>query len=132
MRGYDSRIFWLNLVWLLLVVLLPWPTAMYGESLGLDGSGESGGFPGIGMFYWGILAAVSATGALMGLRCRRRPALLERPETAHQIAGQIRAWSFSAYFLLIGVVSLFSSSISSYLPIGLILLAVGLRQAKFD
>lgn len=132
MRGYDSRIFWLNLLWLLLVVLLPWPTAMYGESLGLDGSGGAEPIPGIGMFYWTILAAISATGALMGLRCRHHPDLLERPETAHQISGQIRAWAFAAFFLLIGVVSMFSPSVSSYLPIGLVLLAIGLRRAKFD
>jgi uncharacterized membrane protein len=128
MRGYDSRIFWLNLLWLLLVVLLPWPTAMYGESLGLDGSGGAEPIPGIGMFYWTILAAISATGALMGLRCRHHPDLLERPETAHQISGQIRAWAFAAFFLLIGVVSLFSYPISTWLPVGLIVLAVVFRR----
>ena len=130
MRGYDAAFFWLNLFWLLLVVILPWPTAMFGESIGVEDSQGSGFVPGMGMFYWFTLAAISGIGALMGLRCRRHPQLLEHPETAMSIDGQVRAWAFTASFIFIGVVSLFSPSIANYLPLGLIVVAVVLRKAK--
>jgi uncharacterized membrane protein len=130
MRGYDSSIFWLNLFWLLLIVLLPWPTALYGGTIHFLESPGEGDTSGMAMFYWGTLAVISALGALMGLRCRMRPALLVDPSTSRQTAGQFRGWAFSACFLLIGLVSLISGTISHYLPLGLILLAVLLRESR--
>ena len=130
MRGYDSSIFWLNLLWLLLIVLLPWPTAMYGGTIVVLGSSEGGDSAGIALFYWGTLATISAVGALMGLRCRLRPALLVDPSLSRETGGQFRGWIFAAFFLLIGLVSLVSTSLSNYLPLGLILLAVLLRESK--
>lgn len=132
MRGYDTSIFWLNLLWLLLIVLLPWPTAMFGGTMVFEASSGGGDAAGITMFYWGTLAAISATGTLMGLRCRMRPELLVDPESARQTDGQVRGWAYTAFFLLIGVVSLFSSSVSNYLPLGLIVLVVILKKSRVD
>ena len=32
MRAYDPFIFWINTTWLAAIVLLPWISALYGES----------------------------------------------------------------------------------------------------
>ncbi len=129
MRGYDSTTFWLNLVWLLLIAILPWPTTMYGVSLVFGNADVVSDQAGVGLFYWGTLAAISAVGGLIGLHARRRPALLDQnnPPDSH---GQLKAWIYSGFFLLIGLISLVSYSISTWLPVGLIVLAVVFRRSR--
>ncbi len=129
MRGYDSTVFWLNLVWLLLIALLPWPTTMYGLSLVFGSADVVSDKAGVGLFYWGMLAAISAVGGLIGWHARRRPALLDASNPPND-RGQLKAWVYSAFFLLIGVVSLFSYPISTWLPVGLIVLAVVFRRSS--
>ena len=48
MRAYDGVILWLNSAWLLCIVFLPWPSAMYGMVVD---DGILGG-TGIGLLYW--------------------------------------------------------------------------------
>ena len=129
MRGYDSTVFWLNLVWLLLIALLPWPTTMYGVSLVFGSADVVSDQAGVGLFYWGMLAAISAVGGLIGRHARRRPDLLDESNPANE-RGQLKAWVYSGFFLLIGVVSLFSYPISTWLPVGLIVLAVVFRRVN--
>jgi uncharacterized membrane protein len=129
MRGYDATVFWLNLVWLLLIALLPWPTTMYGVSLVFGSADVVSDQAGVGLFYWGMLAAISAVGGLIGRHARRRPALLDESNPTDE-RGQLKAWVYSGFFLLIGVVSLFSYPISTWLPVGLIVLAVVFRRVN--
>ena len=129
MRGYDQTIFRLNLVWLLLIVLLPWPSTMYGISLVFGRSGAVSDHAGVGMFYWGTLAAISALGALIGLHARRRPALLD-PSHPPDSRGLKRGWTFAGFFLLIGVVSMFAPHVATWLPLGLIVLSLIFGRTK--
>jgi uncharacterized membrane protein len=129
MRGYDSTIFWLNLVWLLLIALLPWPTTMYGISLVFGNADAVSDQAGVGLFYWGTLAAISAIGGLIGLHSRRRPALLE-PGNPVEAQGQARAWVFALFFLVIGIVSMFSPLWAAWLPLGLIVVSIVLRRRR--
>jgi uncharacterized membrane protein len=129
MRGYDATVFWLNLVWLMLIALLPWPTTMYGISLVFGNGDGASDHAGVGLFYWGTLAAISAVGGLIGAHARRRQALLE-PHDPLESHGQMRAWAFAIFFLAIGVVSLFSPVLASVLPFGLIPLAIILRRVR--
>ena len=129
MRGYDGTIFWLNLVWLLLIAILPWPTTMYGVSLVFGNADAVSDYAGVGLFYWGTLAAISAVGGLIGLHSRRRPALLD-PDSPLETHGQGRAWAFSLFFLVIGVVSVFSPVWATWLPFGLIVLAIVFRRIR--
>jgi uncharacterized membrane protein len=131
MRGFDATVFWLNLVWLLLIALLPWPTTMYGLSLVFGRAGDVSDYAGVGLFYWGTLAAISATGALMGAHARRRPALLD-PMDPLERRGQWAGWVYAGFFLLIGLVSLISPAISSWMPFGLIVLGIVFRRAQRD
>ena len=129
MRGYDSTVFWLNLVWLMLIALLPWPTTMYGISLVFGNGDGASDHAGVGLFYWGTLAAISAVGGLIGAHARHRPALLD-PHDPLESHGQTRAWAFAIFFLAIGVVSVFSPILASVLPFGLIPLAIVLRRIR--
>ncbi len=129
MRGYDSTIFRLNLAWLLLIVILPWPSTMYGISLVFGRSGAVSDHAGVGLFYWGTLAAISALGALIGRHADRRPALLD-PTHPRDPNGQKRGWSFAGFFLLIGVVSIFMPHVATWLPLGLIVLSIFFRRMR--
>lgn len=129
MRGYDSTIFWLNLFWLLLIAMLPWPSAMYGVSLVAGSANGVSDHAGVGLFYWGTLAAISSVGGLIGLHSRRHPALLE-PGNRAEVRGQWTAWAFALFFLTIGVVSVFSPFWANWLPLGLIALSIALRRSR--
>jgi len=129
MRGYDASVFWLNLIWLLLIALLPWPTTMYGLSLVFGNSDVASDYAGVGLFYWGTLAAISVTGALMGAHARRRPALLD-PSDPLERRGQWAGWIYAGFFLLIGVVSMVWPTGSTWMPFGLIVLAIVFRRTQ--
>ena len=62
---YDPFIFWINTTWLAAIVLLPWVSAMYGES--------EWGRTGVGLVYWGTMAAIALLGSLLGSHLRRPP-----------------------------------------------------------
>lgn len=130
LRGYDGVIFWLNTAWLSIIAFLPVTSALYSDS-GQDGSG--GWFSGTiligsGMLYWGSLSLISFIITLMSLRARSNTNLYD-PEQAIWGWKEIsRGWIYATYFLIIGVVSLFSSGIASYLPLGLLVLPFLLRR----
>jgi uncharacterized membrane protein len=129
---YDAGLFWLNTTWLAGIVLLPWTSAMYGESQTTHAS--AGDASGIGLLYWSTMAAISIVGALIGRRLGHHPELLrDDRRSAYATSGPaarrtaLRGPVFAGYFLLIGVVSLFSSQLASWLPLGIIALSYWLR-----
>jgi TMEM175 potassium channel family protein len=65
---YDPVVFWVNTTWLAAIVLLPWVSAMYGES--------EWGRSGVGLVYWGTMAAISLLVSALGAHLRRHPELL--------------------------------------------------------
>jgi hypothetical protein len=80
------------------------------------------------MLYWGSLSLISFIITLMSLRARSNTNLYD-PEQAIWGWKEIsRGWIYATYFLIIGVVSLFSSGIASYLPLGLLVLPFLLRR----
>lgn len=127
MRGYDGVVFWLNLAWLMFIALLPWPTTMFGISLVFGSQQRESDLAGVGLFYWGTLAAIATLGGLIGRHARRRPELLD-PEQPLDPQGQMRAWLFAGTFLVIGIASLFWPLASSWLPLLLVVVAVVLRR----
>lgn len=135
MRGYDGVIFWLNTAWLAVIAFLPVTSALY-SGAGADGlggwfSGENLG--GSGMLYWGSLSLISFISALMSLHARANPHLYDPEQNiTHTWRTNSRGWIYAIYFLAIGVVSLFSTAVSSYLPIGLIFLPFILKRSEFS
>lgn len=124
MRAYDPFIFWINTTWLAAIVLLPWISALYGES---DNRAS------VGVVYWGAMAAISLLGSLMGRHLRRNPLLVGRDAPVSGSVARRQAWrgvAFAGYFLAIGVVSLFWPTGASWMPLGIILLSIWFRPVK--
>lgn len=122
---FDAFIFWVNTTWLAAIVLLPWASAMYGES--------SWGRTSVGLLYWGVMAAIAFLGSLLGSHLRRRPALLSEQapllSPADRRRAQVRGPVLAAFFLFIGVVSVFAPAVANWLPLGIIPLSIWLRPA---
>lgn len=124
---YDNRIFSLNLVWLISIVFLPWPTALLGEA-----SSQSAGdnLQGAGLLYWGTLAVISAAGNLVSLHALRTPGLL--PDDIARQPGWMhyRGLYYSALMLLFGVLSLWWGSASMWLALLFIPLGIVTRDVQ--
>lgn len=124
-RGYDGFLFWVNTTWLAAIVLLPWFSAMFGES--------AEGRATVGLVYWGALALISILSSLMGWHLQRSPGLCT---DAHAAApppdrrAALRGPVFAGYFLAIGVVSLFWPEVASWMPFGIIPLSIWFRPAR--
>lgn len=122
---YDSFTFWINTTWLAAVVLLPWVSAMYGES--------QWGRSGVGLVYWGTMAAISLLVSLLGTHLRRHPELLSedapRLSAAARRRAALRGPVLGLYFLLIGVASVVTPAVANWLPLGIIPLSIWLRPA---
>ena len=120
LRRTDGVIFRLNVLWLILVVFLPWPTAMYGTA----SNDAVAGADGVGLLYWWTLAAISGVGSLIAGHARRTPSLLEPGEAefieATHVANRWRGIIFFSAFVLIGVVSEFMPGIAAYLAFALV------------
>jgi uncharacterized membrane protein len=131
LRGYDGVIFWLNTAWLAIIAFLPVTSALYSDP-GLDGSGgwfSGTTLDGSGMLYWGSLSLISFIITLMSLRARSNTHLYDPEQAKFWSWREIsRGWIYASYFLIIGVVSLFSAGVASYLPLGLIVLPFLLKR----
>ena len=85
------------------------------------------------MLYWGSLALISLISALISLHARRHAHLYDpEQKIVHTWQSNLRGWIYSIYFLSIGVVSLVSTNVSSYMPWGLILLPFVFKQGEFN
>jgi uncharacterized membrane protein len=126
MRAYDGFIFWVNTAWLASIVLLPWMSALYGESASRTS---------VGILYWGVLALISLLGSLLGRHLRKNPSLRGGEESGTVLLSSRAAWrgpAFAGYFLAIGVTSLFAPFVASWMPLGIIPLSMYFRPARPD
>lgn len=115
LRGYDGFILALNTLWLALLVVLPWATSMFGAAgNSLYQGGE--GLAGTGLFYWGLMSALSAITAIIVWHAARVPGLLEEGEAPSPVRGLI----FAAAFLVIGIASVFWPLVAAFLPISFV------------
>jgi uncharacterized membrane protein len=125
---YDGAVFWLNTAWLATIVLLPWFSALYGESTMI---GAEPDWAGAGAMYWVLLAMVSVLAGALSWHLRRHPELLH-PTAVHRPVGR-SAWRspvFGVYFLLIAVATVAAPDLASWLPLGIIPLSIWLRPAR--
>ena len=127
MRAFDGTIFWLNSLWMALIVFLPWPTALYG-SLNDDQMIAAGG---VGLLYWWTLALISGIGWLVAIHAWQKPELLEQSVLieGRKDSGlkKYRGASFVTAFLLIGLAAEFSPQFVPYLSLGIIPMDLLLR-----
>ncbi len=124
---YDNRIFSLNLVWLISIVFLPWPTALLGEA---SSQSDGDNLQGAGLLYWGTLAVISAAGNLVSLHALRTPGLLPRDIAPQPRWMHYRGLYYSALMLLFGVLSLWWGSTSMWLALLFIPLGIVTRDVQ--
>ena len=127
MRTFDGIIFWLNSLWMALIVFLPWPTALYGSL----NDGQMIASKGVGLLYWWTLALISGTGWLVAIHAWQKPELLEQSVLLerNENAGlkMYRGASFVTAFFLIGLAAEFSPALVPYLSLGIIPMDLLLR-----
>ena len=131
-RGYDNPLFWLNVTWLAGIVLLPWLSSLYGYTFAFratDPNISTSSTGDVAFLYWILMAAVSSLGTLMGRHLTRNPRLLLEGVAPLAESGtvRVRGWIIAGYFVVIGLVSLISPVIASYLPIGIFVLTMWLQ-----
>ena len=128
MRAFDGTIFWLNSLWMALIVFLPWPTALYGSL----NDGQLNEIQGIGLLYWWTLALISGVGWLVAIHAWQKPELLEESVLLERHEGsglkKYRGASFVSAFLLIGLAAEFSPQLVPYLSLGMIPMDLLLRK----
>jgi uncharacterized membrane protein len=115
MRTFDSTIFWLNSLWMALIVFLPWPTALYGSL----NDGQLVETQGVGLVYWWTLALISGTGWLVARHAWQKPELLEQSVLLERNENiglkKYRGAGFVTAFFVIGLASEFSPQLVPYL-----------------
>lgn len=131
MRSYDTTILWLNTAWLMGIVFLPWPAAMYGSPPRND---LFPGMGGVGLLYWLTMAWISGLGWLIARHAWQTPELLEDAAYTHHKdyweRGKIRGVTFFFYFLVMGVTSEFAPGLAGYLALAIIPLSMAMKKKK--
>ncbi|MFL0769645.1 MAG: TMEM175 family protein [Prochlorococcus sp.] len=131
MRTYDTTILWLNTAWLMGIVFLPWPAAMYGSAPRSD---LIPGIGGVGLLYWWTMAWISGIGWLIARHAWKTPQLLEEAANKqHKESwelGRIRGAAFFLYFFVMGIASEFAPGFAEYLALGLIPLSMAIKRKK--
>jgi len=100
LRGHDRRLIQLNLLWLALIVFLPFPTALIAD--GLDG--------GFATLYIGALLAVSILGLLLVTYLAHHPELTDGEATAESRGHLTASWFSIAALVVALVISFFSAA----------------------
>jgi len=128
MRTFDATIFWLNSLWMALIVFLPWPTALYG-SLNDRQFIEA---QGVGLLYWWSLALISGVGWLIEIHAWENPDLLEESALTkrNERSGlkKYRGASFVFLFLLLGLAAESLPQLVPYLIAGIIPMDLLMRK----
>lgn len=125
LHSYSVPLFWINTAWLAALVLLPWLSALYADA-------EDGNRSQAGLLYWGALALIALLGSGMAAHLGRHPELSNQEDAgAEQAHAMLRGPVLAAYFLAIGLVSMVSVEVATWMPLGIIPLGVwSLRHAR--
>lgn len=99
LRRHDRRLIKLNLLWLALIVFLPFPTALIAD--GLDG--------GFATLYIGALLAVSILSLLLVTYLAHHPELTDGETTAESRGHLTASWFSIAALMVALVISFFSA-----------------------
>jgi uncharacterized membrane protein len=128
--AFDGTIFRLNLLWLFGIVLLPWPSALYGENIGAE-MGNEGYLQGAGVFYWGTLVFINIMANMIGWHIVRHPELVN-PDAKGPSFYRQRGMAFLIAFVLLGIASVVFPQGDPWLPLLLIPLTIvfGRRDRK--
>lgn len=141
LAGFDDAIFWLNLLWLVLIAILPWSSSMYGSGMdsfqaangGRDWFSGGEGLGGVGLVYWLNLAGISIVGGLVSVHARRTPDLVDADAQrffANTPLVRMRGFIFGVYMISIGIMTVFLPMIAVWMPFGFFLIGYFLRRQE--
>jgi uncharacterized membrane protein len=133
LKRYDAPIFWLNALFLALIALLPWVSAL--DIVPSDvGPNISGWQPLASLVYWSTLGTVQLSVTLLAVYITKHPELLAHPDEKLTRVNIMRAVIFTVAFYLIGVVSFVVPDVGPYLPLILIPVSVvvGRWSSRYD
>lgn len=112
LASYNSVIFWLDMMWLIGLVFLPWPSAMYGGADHWDSTSTTlFASDGTGALYWWTMAYISGIGSLMAIYINRHPDFI-KPEdrdywaTLLTTRARFRGIAFFSVFVVAGLTTL--------------------------
>lgn len=128
LRAYDGAVFWLNVLWLLCIVLLPWLSAQF--EVGRSGGEVHGNS---GLTFWLVMAVASLATQQIAVHLRKNPGLLDPGHAAEQQAiglARHRGYMLSACFILIGVATWFSEDYGPWFALLLIPVSLWLKPAQ--
>jgi uncharacterized membrane protein len=133
LKRYDATIFWLNALFLALIALLPWVSALdiVPSAVGTDNAGWQ---PLASLVYWSTLGSVQLAISLIALHVAKHPELLAHPKERLTKVNLIRGFGFTAAFYAVGVLSYVFTDIGPYLPLLLIPASVliGHWSSRYD
>ncbi len=141
LEGFDGTTFWLNLIWLLLIVFLPWSSLMYGTGMdsfravteGASWFSGGEGLGGAGLLYWFNLGAISILGGLISTHARRHQDLISADAPRAWIDSpsiRTRGFVFGMYMFFIGLMTVVAPMVAVWLPFGLFLVGYFLRKQE--
>lgn len=120
--SYDPALAWLNIGWLLFIVLIPFTTEVV-TNLGFAA--------GSGVLYSGNLAAIGLFLALIGWHVKRTPALQVPGFRANNMRLR-KSFVYVWYFIAVGALSLVAPEVASWSMLGLIPLSFLLSEKVPD
>ena len=133
LKRYDAIIFWLNALFLALIALLPWVSALdiVPSEIGPNFSGWQ---PLASLVYWATLGSVQLCVTLLAVYIIKHPELLAHPKESLTKVNVVRGFSFTIAFFVIGVLSYVFTEIGPYLPLVLIpiTVVVGRWSSSYD
>ena len=110
--AYNSVIFWLDMLWLIGFVFLPWPSTMYGAA-DRWGAADAGLFSsdGTGALYWWTMAYISGIGTIVSYYITRNPIFIKPAEREYwastlKTRARLRGVAFFAVFVFAGLATL--------------------------
>ena len=116
LRAFNVRIFWLNLLFLSFIALLPWVSTLdiLPSNIGGDNTGWS---PTASFTYWTVLGTVQLSILLLAWQIHTNPQLLADPEENITRVQLLPGFLFTVTFYAVGVLSYVLRDVGPYLPL---------------
>lgn len=121
-KAYDPFLLWINLAWLMLIVLLPFASGLIAE----HGFGS-----GSGSIYLGLMAGISVLLGLMTKHVSTRPSLQNPPIPPEFFSSsQKRSIAFTTFFVVLAALAPFIPNAVGWLMVLLIPLSLWRRRKE--
>ncbi len=133
LKRYDATIFWLNALFLSLIALLPWVSAL--DIVPSDvGPNISGWQPLASLVYWSTLGTVQLSVTLLAIYITKHPELLAHKDEGLTRVNVMRGVIFTVVFYGVGIISYAIPSVGPYFPLILIPISVvvGRWSSRYD